>query len=70
MKLCGKRLYPTESVKYLSVKIDANLKKLSRSNTVLFKMREYVSLRTLRSIYFAIFGSYLFLLLSCLCSEL
>ena len=25
IKLCGKRLYPTESVKYLSVKIDKNL---------------------------------------------
>ena len=25
IKLCGKRLYPTESVKYLVVKIDTNL---------------------------------------------
>ena len=25
IKLCGKRLYPTESVKYLGVKIDTNL---------------------------------------------
>ena len=25
IKLCGKRLCPTESVKYLSVKIDTNL---------------------------------------------
>ena len=25
IKLCSKRLYPTESVKYLSVKIDTNL---------------------------------------------
>ena len=25
MKLCGKRLYSTESVKYLGVKIDKNL---------------------------------------------
>ena len=24
VRLCGKRLYPTESVKYLGVKIDAN----------------------------------------------
>ena len=24
IKLCGKRLYPTESVKYLGVKSDAN----------------------------------------------
>ena len=25
IKLCGKRLYPTESVRYMGVKIDANL---------------------------------------------
>ena len=25
MKLCGKRLYPTESVKYIGIKIDANI---------------------------------------------
>ena len=69
MKLCGKRLYPTESVKYLGVKIDANLNweyhvndvsiKLNRANALLFKMRKYVSLKILRSIYFAIFDSYL-----------
>ena len=55
IKLCGKRLYPTESVKYLGVKIDTNL----TANAVLFKMRKYVSLKILRSIYFAIFDSYL-----------
>ena len=69
IKLCGKRLYPTESVKYLGVKIDTNLSwqyhvndlsiKLNRSNAILFKMRKYVSLNLLRSIYFAIFNSYL-----------
>ena len=69
IKLCGKRLYPTESVKYLGVKIDANLSwqyhvnnlsiKMNRSNAILFKMRKYVSLNLLRSIYFAIFNSYL-----------
>ena len=69
IKLCGKRLYPTESVKYLGVKIDANLTwqhhvndlstKLNRANALLFKMRKYVSLKILRSIYFAIFDSYL-----------
>ena len=67
--LCGKRLYPTESVKCLGVKIDANLVwqhhvsdlciKLNRANGLLFKMRKYVSLKILRSIYFVIFGSYL-----------
>ena len=69
IKLCGKGLYPTESVKYLVVKIDANLSwqyhindlsiKLNRDNVLLFKMRKYVSLKILRSIHFAIFDSYL-----------
>ena len=63
-----KRLYPTESVKYLGVKTDTNLSwqyvndlsiKLNRGNALLFKMRKYVSLKILRSIYFAIFDSYL-----------
>ena len=64
IKLCGKRLYPTESVKYLGVKIDANLTwqhhvndlsiKLNRANDLLFNMRKYGSLKILRSIYFAI----------------
>ena len=69
IKLCGKILYPTESVKYLGVKIDTNLTwqhhindlsiKLNRANALLFKIRKYVSLKILRSIYFAIFDSHL-----------
>ena len=69
IKLCGKRLHPTKSVKYLGVKIDTNLTwqhdvndlsiKLNRANALLFKMRKYVSPKILRSIYFAIFDSYL-----------
>ena len=69
IKFCGIRLYPTESVKYLGVKIDTNLSwkyhvndlsvKLNRSNTLLFKVTKYVNLKILRSIYFAIFDSYL-----------
>ena len=69
IKLCGKRLYPTESVKYLGVKIDTNLSwqyhvndlsiKLERANALLLKMRKYVSLSISRSIYCAIFDSYL-----------
>ena len=53
VKLSGKRLYPTESVKYLGVKIDTSLSwqyhvndlsvKLNRANALLFKMRKYVS---------------------------
>ena len=69
IKLCGKRLYPTESVKYLGVKVDTTLSwqyhvndlsiKLNKENALLFKMRKYVSLKILKSIYFAIFNSYL-----------
>ena len=69
IKLCGKGLYPTESVKYLGVKIDTTLSwqyhvndlsiKLNGANALLFKMRKYVSLKILKSIYFAIFDSYL-----------
>ena len=69
IKLCGKILYPTESVKYLGVKIDTNLPwqhhvndlsiKLNRANALLFKIRKYVSRKILRSIYFAIFDSHL-----------
>ena len=60
VRLCGKRLYPTESVKYLEVKIDANLNskcqvndlsvKLDRANALLFKIRKYASPKILRSI--------------------
>ena len=69
VRLCGKRLYPTESVKYLEVKIDANLNwqcqvndfsvKLNRANTLLFIIRKQVSPKILRSIYLAIFESQL-----------
>ena len=47
IKLCGKRLYPTQSVKYLGVKIDTNFTwqhhvndlsiKLKRANALLLK---------------------------------
>ena len=51
-------------MKYLGVKIDTNLSwqyhvKLNRANAVLFKMRKNVSCKILRSVYFAIFDSYL-----------
>ena len=65
IKLCGKKLYPTEIVKYLGVKIDTNFTwqhhvndpsiKLNRDNALLFKMRKHVSLKILRSIYFFYF---------------
>ena len=69
IKLRGKGQYPTDRVKYLDAKIDNNLSwqyyvndlsiKLNRTNAVLFKMRKYITLKILRSIYFAIFDSYL-----------
>ena len=62
IKLSGKRLCPTESVKYLGVEIDANFSwqyhvndisvKLNRGNAVLFKMRKYVKI--LRPIFLLI----------------
>ena len=69
LKLSCKRLFPTDSVKYLGVKIDGNLSwkshidylsvKLSRANALLFKIRNFVNSSILRTIYFAIFESHL-----------
>ena len=71
INLFGKRLYPTESVKYLGVKFDTSLSwqyhvndlsvKQNRINVFLFKMRKYASHKMLRFIYFAAFD----LLLCC-----
>ena len=65
IKLSGKRIYSTASVKYLGVKIDKRLTwhhhindlpvKLNRANTLLFKIRKFHL--SIRSIYFAIFES-------------
>ena len=70
IKLCGKRLYPIESVKYLGIKTDTKPSwqdhvndlsvKVNRANPFLLKMRKYISLKILRSIYFAIFDTYLY----------
>ena len=53
INLCGKRIYPIESVKYLGVKINTNLSwqcqvtdrfiKLNRTNALFFEIRKYVS---------------------------
>ena len=69
IKLSGKRLYPSNSVKYLGIKIDRFLHwhdqvnsiavKLNRANALLLKIRNYVNTKTLRNIYFAIFDSHL-----------
>ena len=69
IKLSGKRLYPSNSVKFLGIKIDRFLywhdqvnsiaAKLNRANALLLKIRNYVNTKTLRNIYFAIFDSHL-----------
>ena len=68
-KLTGKRLYLSNSVKYLGVRIDKFLHwhdqvnniavKLNRANALLLKIRNYVNMKTLRNIYYAIFESHL-----------
>ena len=67
IKLTGKRLYPSNSLKYLSVSIDKFLHwhdqvnnitvKLNRANALLLKIRIYVIMKTLRRIYYEIFDS-------------
>ena len=69
IKLSGKSLYPSNSIKYLGIKIDRLLHwhdqvnsitvKLNRANKLLLKIRNYVNMKTLRNIYFAIFDSHL-----------
>ena len=65
----GKKLYPTNAVKYLGVYIDKNLTwtqhvnavcdKLKRANGALSKFRHYVLKLILRSLYFALFHSHM-----------
>ena len=67
LKLNRQRLYSSNNVKYLGIKIDENLNckhhinevstKLIKANAILFKIRNYVNPKILRSIYFAIFES-------------
>ena len=67
INLNGQRVYPTASVKYLSVKIDQHLTwqhhvndlsvKLNGANTLLLKIRKFVHDKTLGSNYFATFES-------------
>ena len=71
-KLNGKRLYTTDSVKYLAIKIDENINwhqqinnvavKLNRANAMLSKVRHFVDKKTLKSIYHAIFESHSYLI--------
>ena len=65
LKIDGKRIFLTNSVKYLGIHLDPHLNfkhhihelsmKLSRATGMLSKIRHYVSYNTLISIYYAIF---------------
>ena len=65
IKLNGKRLYETNSVKYLGIRIDNKLNwkahindialKLIRANAMLYKVRDFVNAGILKSIYHALF---------------
>ena len=67
IKLIGKRIYPIARVKRIGVKTDQYLSwqrhindlsvKLNKANPQLFKIREFVDDKRLRSICFAIFES-------------
>ena len=68
--LNGKRLYETDSVKYLGILIDKKLTweqqinhvgiKLNKANAMLSKLRHVLDITNLRSVYYATFESYLF----------
>ena len=68
IKLNNFILTPEKSVTYLGIEINENLswnkqieiiaKKLSRTNSILSKLRYYVSKKTLTSIYYSLFHSY------------
>ena len=69
MSLVGKDSIPLNLRNILVLKTDENLKrkdqthdiatKLNRANALLLKIRNYVTFKTLRAIYFAIFDSHI-----------
>ena len=69
IKLNKKRLYPSSSIRYLGIKIDQNLNwkdhindiavKLNRANVLLFKIKNFVNIIILKTIYFPIFDSHI-----------
>ena len=69
LRIDGKRIFPSHVVKYLGVYLDEFLSfkfhtnelsaKLRKSNGMLAKLRHYVPLETIRTIYFGIFESHL-----------
>ena len=69
LKIDGKLLHPSQNVKYLGIQIDEFLSfnkhanymvsKLRRNNEMLLKIRHFVPVNVLRSIYYSIFESHL-----------
>ena len=69
IKLNGKRLYETDSVRYLGIQIDKRLTwkqqinhvalKLNKANAILLQLRHVLDITTLRPVYYAIFESHL-----------
>ena len=69
IKLSRKRFYPTDYVKYLGIRIDENLNwkhhvsdiaiKLNRTDALLLKIRNFVNVSTLKTIYYVIFDSHI-----------
>ena len=69
LKLLGKRIYPSPSVKYLGVRLDEHLNgkphsfeianKLQRTCGALSKLRHYIPLKLLPNVYHAIFSSHM-----------
>ena len=69
IKVNGHRIYPSNSIKYLGIYLDATLsgnthcsiliKKLIRANGMLTKVRHFVPITEISSIYHAIFSSHM-----------
>ena len=66
IKLSRKRLYHSDSIKFLDAKIDENLNWkdyihdiATKANALLSKIRSFVSFNALKSIYFAILDSHM-----------
>lgn len=67
--IIGQKIHSLTQTKYLGIVLDENLKfkrhmqllktKLNRANGLLAKIRHFISKNLLRTIYFAIFNSYL-----------
>ena len=69
LKLCGKKLKPSNYVRYLGIYFDEYLnwspdishlnQKFVKANAMLCKLRHFVNVATIKSIYYAIFHSHL-----------